>query len=190
MTDLAQRIDRIESRLAIQDIVARYAQAVDARDLDALTGLFVDDIPLGDGGSGRAALADQLRPILQSFYRSVHQILGQVINLDGSDTASGTVYCRAEHECGDRWVAMAMCYFDKYVRRDDQWYFAGRQARSFYHADMATGPVPPYDVWPGRDGVHKRANLPQRWASWQSFWSEVPDDRIETLTSVPDRSGR
>ena len=185
MTELLERIERLEARLAIQDIVARYARAVDARDVDEIVGLYVDDVALGDGSSGRSGLARQFRATLQRFYRTMHQIVGQVIELETPDFAKGTVYCRAEHECGERWVLVALCYFDRYERRDGQWLFAGRQARSFYHADMAHGPRPPYDIWPGAEAPDKRGNLPQRWPTWASFWGEAPADLVSSLTLVP-----
>jgi ketosteroid isomerase-like protein len=190
MSEPAERLDRIEARLAIQDIVARYARAVDSRDLDELVSLFVDDIELGDGDRGRAGLAIQFRTTLQSFYRSMHQIVGQVIDLEAPDRAAGTVYCRAEHECGEHWVAVGICYFDRYARRDGDWFFASRQARIFYHADMAHGPRPPYDVWPGRGDPDRRATLPQRWSSWGGFWAEAPEGVIASLTLVPTNDGK
>ena len=63
--------------------------------------------------------------MLRTFRRSVHQICGHRIDLDPSDPdrAWGATYCRAEHEVDDRWIVMAICYFDDYQRVDGQWLF-------------------------------------------------------------------
>ena len=47
---VADRLDRIESSLAIGQLPSRYAMALDARDLDALVALFVDDVDAGAAG--------------------------------------------------------------------------------------------------------------------------------------------
>ncbi len=94
---LLERVERIESQLAIQQIVARYALALDARDLNALVELFVDDVDCGRWGAGRENLRAFYDKILRNFYRSQHQICGQVIELVDADHATGKVYCRAEH---------------------------------------------------------------------------------------------
>ncbi len=50
------RIERLLAYEEIRQLVARYAVATDARDLDALVGLFVDDVQIGRSERGRAAL--------------------------------------------------------------------------------------------------------------------------------------
>ncbi|MGE2691218.1 nuclear transport factor 2 family protein [Mycolicibacterium pulveris] len=52
----SDRLDRLESSLEIAQLPSRYAMALDARDLDAVVGLFVDDVDAGAQGTGRAAL--------------------------------------------------------------------------------------------------------------------------------------
>ncbi len=50
------RLDRLLGYEEIRQLVARYAVATDARDLDALVALFVDDVQVGRHERGRAAL--------------------------------------------------------------------------------------------------------------------------------------
>ena len=71
---LADRIERIESHLAIQQLPPRYALAVDSRDLDTWVKLFVEDVNCGRHGVGREALKRWIEPQLRTFYRSHHQI--------------------------------------------------------------------------------------------------------------------
>jgi hypothetical protein len=51
--ELARRLDRLESLDEIRQLVARYALALDMRDLDALCGLFPEDVRVGRDGRGR-----------------------------------------------------------------------------------------------------------------------------------------
>src|SRR5262249_52324045 len=143
--DLAARLDRVEAQLAIQQLAGRYALAVDSRNLDDLAALFVEDVPCGRWGTGRQALKDFYASgnILKAFYRSVHLICGHTIDLLDADHARGTVYCRAEHEDGDHWVVMAICYFDDYERRDGRWFFSQRNERHWYAADWNARPGDP-----------------------------------------------
>jgi hypothetical protein len=52
MSTLEERLERIESTLAIQQLPARYALAVDSRNLDDLVALFAVDV---DADAGAAA---------------------------------------------------------------------------------------------------------------------------------------
>ena len=119
MSGLEKRLERIEAQLAIQQLPARYAVAVDSRNLDDLVGLFAADVNCGRWGTGREALKRYYASpgILGSFYRSVHLICGQTLDLIDAEHASGTVYCRAGHEDKGQWIEMAICYFDHYVKR-------------------------------------------------------------------------
>src|SRR5713101_814958 len=81
LADLARRVDRVESQLAIQQLAARYALAVDSRDLDTWVDLFVEDVDCGSYGQGREALKKFIDPAVRTFYRSLHQICGHVIDL-------------------------------------------------------------------------------------------------------------
>src|SRR5687768_8484888 len=116
--DVLARLERLESIQAIQELAHRYAQAVDARDLDTWLGLFIDDVDCGRRGKGREALRSFIEPAVRTFYRSVHHVTGHVIDFTDADSATGRCYGRAEHEVGDKWIVQACVYFDTYERRD------------------------------------------------------------------------
>jgi hypothetical protein len=183
---LAERIERIEAHLAIQQLAIRYAMAVDARDMDAWVGCFRPDVDMGRHGTGREALRRYIDPMVRRFYRSVHQICGHRIELTTQDTATGAVYCRAEHEAGDEWIVMAICYFDEYARVDGEWFFSRRRERHWYAADVTGTPQSQgFAGWAGSG----RPALPAEFASWASFWDG--DARAATLTTAPaDGAGR
>ena len=172
MEALLQRIDRLESLQAIQQLPIRYALAVDGRDLDAWVGLFVEDVNCGRHGTGRAVLRALIEPDLRKFYRSIHQICGHRVEFVDADQARGVVYCRAEHEVGDRWIVMAIAYFDDYARRDGDWYFTRRREKHWYSVDILERPAPPFHRWP-EDGAGPR--LPGDFPTWLGFWSEDGD---------------
>ena len=177
---LAGRIERIEAYLAIQQLAIRYAMAVDARDLDAWVGSFRPDVDMGRHGTGREALRRYLDPMVRRFYRSVHQICGHRIELTAKDTATGAVYCRAEHEVGQEWIVMAICYFDEYARVDGEWFFSRRRERHSYAADVTRTPQSAgFAGWAGSS----QPKLPAEFASWAPFWDG--DTRPGTLTKAP-----
>jgi hypothetical protein len=184
LESLARRLDRIESELAIGQLPARYALAIDARDLDTWAGLFVDDVDCGKFGRGRAALRRFIEPAVRTFYRSHHQICGQVIDFVDDDHATGKVYCRAEHEAAGKWVVMAICYFDRYERRDGRWYFLRRSEKHWYSSDVLERPTGPnfqrWDAWPDR-----KPELPHAFPTWAAFWKDTAPEVLARLSSEP-----
>ena len=177
-----QRLEAVEAQLAITQLAARYAIAVDGRDLDALVELFVDDVNTGTSGIGRAALRAVYEQSLLRFYRSMHHVGGQTIELTGPDTASGRVYCRAEHEVADRWVIILMCYHDDYERRDGVWLFRRRRPYMWLGSDWLRRPTG--TEWVDWEGA-RSAVLPQKLPEWRAFWDMAGADAEQTVTSFP-----
>jgi 3-phenylpropionate/cinnamic acid dioxygenase small subunit len=167
---LSARITRIEDRLAIEQLPIRYALAVDERDVDAWLALFVPDVAMGRHGSGREVLRQYITPQLRWFYRSIHQIVGHRVELLGPEIAQGRVYCRAEHEIGERWVVMAIRYDDEYRKVDGEWLFSRRQERHWYAVDVNERPqAVAFDSWGTTPGG---PTLPQSSTTWAGFWAE------------------
>ncbi len=182
-TGLAGRVERVEAHLAIQQLAIRYAMAVDARDMEAWVGCFRPDVDMGRHGTGREALRRYLDPMVRRFYRSVHQICGHRIEFaghGGPDRATGAVYCRAEHEVGDEWIVMAICYFDEYARVEGEWFFSRRRERHWYAADAVRTPQSVgFTGWAGS----AVPALPGEFGSWARFWDG--DARAARLTTAP-----
>ncbi|MGZ8749023.1 MAG: nuclear transport factor 2 family protein [Mycobacterium sp.] len=177
-SSLEARVQRVEDMLAIGQLPIRYALAVDERDVDAWVDLFVPDVRVASA-VGRDALRDTITGMLRMFYRSIHQIVGHRIVITDEQDASGSVYCRAEHEVGDRWVVMAIRYDDTYQKVDGQWYFARRKENHWYAADLIERPQQvDFDSW---HPTPARPNLP-RSASWQAFWDGVDTSPITEHT--------
>ncbi|MEU1370887.1 nuclear transport factor 2 family protein [Streptomyces sp. NPDC005803] len=173
----AARLARIEARQEIGQIPIRYAIAVDSRDMESWVNLFVPDVSAGRRGRGREALRTYIDPMAAWFYRSVHLICGHQIDLgpdegaDGPTTATGKVYCRAEHEVGDRWIVMAIRYDDVYRKVAGAWLLESRKERYWYAADVTERPqAVRFDSW---DGNGQQPSLPAPEGTWERFWAEA-----------------
>lgn len=173
MTDLESRIAAIEARDEIRQLASRYALALDSRDVATLVSLFVEDVNVGNGSSGREALATWFDEILRPYTITFHLIGNHVIDLVDADHATGVVYCRPEHQVGEEWIVMPLLYWDRYERRDRHWYFKSRSIHPFYAADVLAPPAAAPDRFhfPGNPML-TRADLPERWPSWQTFWEK------------------
>lgn len=190
--DPHERLDRVESYQAIQQLAARYALAVDSKDLDAIADLFVIDVNAGSRwGVGRDAIKAFYRATLSEFYRSIHLIAGHVIDIVDASHGHGVVYCRAEHEMGDGWNVMAMNYADDYEREDGTWKFRRRRLQPLYFVDIVERPGAPDFVKDARASSVRRerprrmARLPGEWRSFSEFWAEFPSEHVARLTSAP-----
>ena len=185
MDTIEERLDRIESTLAIQQLPVRYGLAMDSRDIDAWVGLFIEDVNCGRRGTGREALKAYVEPILSGFYRCQHFICGHKIDFDDADHASGSVYCRAEHEDGDQWIVMAICYFDTYERRNGEWFFVRRNEKHWYARDELARPAGPnFSAWPAQPAVEE-PRLPAEFPQWRKFWDRMGPEVEAKRTRYP-----
>lgn len=173
-----RRLRRLEATDEIRQLAARYAVALDGRDVPSLVSLFVDDVQVGRDRHGREALAAWFDPVLRPYRTTFHFIGNHVIDFDDDDHATGIVYCRPEHEVGDLWVVMPLQYWDRYERRDGHWYFTSRRPRVYYAADVLEHPlrVEGRFHFPGNPML-TRSELPHELESWQHFWATGSGDR-------------
>lgn len=167
------RLDRIESRDEIRQLISKYSLALDMRDMDALAGLFVPDVKVGKGRSGREALRaffdDTMR---RQFDGTSHHVGSTVIEFVDADNAVGVVYSKNEHECGAEWVIMQMMYYDNYRRLDGHWYFVRRQPLYWYATDINKAPVGSRKMrWPGREPYE--GSFHALFPSWKEYWDRA-----------------
>jgi ketosteroid isomerase-like protein len=139
--DLEARVERLEALHEIRQLAYRYALAVDSRDLDALVGLFVEDVRAGQSAVGRSALRGSFDRMLRGVGVTILNVGNHVIDLADRDHASGVVYCRGEIEVDGSWVVQAIQYRDTYERRQGRWFFVGRRHLLWYGADMLQRPI-------------------------------------------------
>jgi ketosteroid isomerase-like protein len=131
-SDLAARIDRLESRDAIERLIAQYAHGFDARDVELIRSVFHDDAllalgePFGDF-EGIDAIAEAAHALWAQSPRMHHWMANAVVDVDG-DVATGV----AALDClvinvDDGPTMVVGNYFDRYERRDGRWAIAERR---------------------------------------------------------------
>jgi len=145
--DLARRIQRLEDRAELRELVDRYCLAIDDSDWDTLRELFAADAAMA-GQTGPDRVVGLLRSIRSGYGRTIHTALTQTLAFTGDDHASGIVPSRGELAIAGQTVLCAMRYLDDYVREDGTWRFARRVIRFSYAlpwavmAEAMTGDLP------------------------------------------------
>ncbi len=167
-------VERLLAYEEIRQLAARYALALDSRDLDALVALFVEDVRATRESRGRDALRAFFAETLRADPVSILDIGTHVINLVDRDHAFGTVYCTCEIGDRDRWVRQAIAYEDTYERRDGHWYFVRRNHLLFYGLEDPERPLAQAEArWPANQVG--RGSVPYDWATWQAFYRPRED---------------
>jgi ketosteroid isomerase-like protein len=170
--ELPDPLARLVAHDEIRQLAARYAVAVDSRDLDALVALFVDDVRVGRDASGRDALRETFRTSLRAVGVTILNVGTHQIDLTGTDDATGLVYCQGQVADGDRWIHQAILYRDTYARRDGHWLFVRRVHELWYGQAVDRHPLDqPAADWPAHpDG---RGTVPESFGTWSAFWDDA-----------------
>lgn len=183
--EILRRLDRIESRDEIRQLISKYSLALDMRDMAAMAGLFLPDVKVGKDSYGREALRDWLdQTMRQQFDGTSHHVGTTIIELLGPDEAVGVVYSKNEHETGAEWVIMQMMYYDRYERRDGRWYFARRQPLYWYATDLNKPPIGSRKMrWPGREPYE--GSFHALFPSWKEYWDRGGPEDGPLATPAP-----
>ena len=125
-----RQLQALADRMAITDLMARYADRIDANDPEGSSACFAEGgvgIYWGEY-QGRAAIAERLRGILRQFTATSHHLSNVLIELDG-DRATGQSYVYAFHRfaADGRFMHVWGRWVDELVRVDGDWYFARRE---------------------------------------------------------------
>jgi uncharacterized protein (TIGR02246 family) len=133
---------RLADRMMINDLVNRYAAAVDRREPETAAALFAEDGELVayagpddaepmSRRNGRAAIAEGIDNV-RRYRATSHTIASHVVRLDG-DRAEGETRCVAHHVLGgpeaERLLVWYFRYLDAYARAEGRWWFARREIR-------------------------------------------------------------
>ena len=159
MATLEQRIQKLEDRAEIQDLVARYFKVTDDDDEQALAECFTRDarfIATGfEGGVGREGVMTFLKSARSTMQQTVHTPNYVHIDFHGSDAADGTVMAHLEIGIGGTTVYAAVRYLDTYAREDGKWRIASREMGAVHLGSwdlVASSLTDPNNVrWPGAD---------------------------------------
>jgi 3-phenylpropionate/cinnamic acid dioxygenase small subunit len=124
-------------RLAVADVLIRYATAMDGRDWELLASCFTDDARLDydtSGVYGRADFVAHCQAGLGRMKATQHCVTNQVISLDG-DHAHATSYVIAQHvRENDITFTLGGTYHDDLVRVGAEWRIASRRFVSSWKA--------------------------------------------------------
>ncbi len=185
-SDFEARLERLEATEEIRQLVAKYCLALDMRDLDALCGLFPEDVRVGGGQQGRAALRRWFDETLRvQFTGTAHVTGNHIIEFESRDRARGAVYSRNEHETGGEWVIMTMLYWDAYERIGGRWSFRRRLPLYWYATDLNQPPVGERKLrWPGREPAE--GGYHEFWPSYREFWQRSgPNESDDVAEPAP-----
>lgn len=146
MTDtLEARIDRIESRAAMHDLVSDYCHGFDKRDWDRFLAIWWEDCvweigpPFGNF-EGHAGIEHAVKEILwPAWLASTHFTTNLVVTFDGPDQATGIcdVDCIGTTADGVA-QTIAATYRDRFERRGGVWKIARRHV-TMHHFSALPG---------------------------------------------------
>ncbi|MCL7466704.1 nuclear transport factor 2 family protein [Phaeovulum sp. NW3] len=138
--NILQRIDRLESRNAILEIISKYCKACDDRDVPLLRSIFTEDavVRSQDGmmeGVGIDRVMEVYRKRFEVLSISVHWTHDTVITFDDADPdkATGEVFCHAEAHRNGQTLVGSLRYIDEYRRETGVWKFARRTLKFLYY---------------------------------------------------------
>ena len=173
--DIASRLDQLESRQALRDLVSLYCVACDDHDLDTVVSLFTEDGVFRNPDN--SAFIKGHDAILSMFVGSHdfmrltnHWIHDHLVTFEGPDAATGLALGHIEANLSGTAVVGAFRYYDKYVRQQGKWLFEERRIEFLYYtpvAEFATA-LDSVNRVIGANGMVE-ADYPEKLESWK-FW--------------------
>jgi uncharacterized protein (TIGR02246 family) len=126
---------RVADELAIQSLVARYAEAVSAHDEALWAGTWADEgqwLVLGRSPTGREEVVKVWNELMSGFEFVVQQATSGRVEIDG-DTATGRWQILEFGKMKDGSAMMNIGFYrDECVREDGAWRFARRSFSPLY----------------------------------------------------------
>jgi ketosteroid isomerase-like protein len=179
---LEDRVRRLEDRVAIGELIARYCLVMDNREVDAIESLFTPDIHFwsADGvmnSHGRPAAVEMFKGRFTVLGPSNHVTHDRIVEFDPGDPdrATGLVLSHAEMQRKGQPMLAAMRYQDVYQRCDGRWCFRERGLSFMYYVPTAEY----LDAFgPGLDSRMRAydravaADWPENLPSWQRYYGK------------------
>jgi len=132
----------VADRLAVSDVLIRYATAQDSREWELLASCFTDDARLDydtSGVFGRDDFVAHCRVGLARMKATQHCVTNHVIEVDG-DHARSTSYVIAQHVRNDDVTfTLGGTYHDYFVRSGTEWRIASRRFVTSWRAGRLHG---------------------------------------------------
>jgi len=136
---LARRVDELESRAALRDLVTDYCQGFDNHDWERFIAIWHEDAvweigpPFGTF-EGHAGIREAVMEILYPVWRETHHLTSNLrVEFSDPDHARGVCDVDCMGATKDDVVQMiSATYTDHFERRDGVWKIARRQVRIHY----------------------------------------------------------
>ncbi len=148
LQEALRRIDELESRAAMRDLVTDYCQGFDNHDWDQFISIWHDDAvweigpPFGTF-EGHAGIRNAVFDVLYPAWRETHHLTSNLrLSFSDADHARGVCDVDCMGATADDVVQMiSATYTDDFERRDGVWKIARRQVKIHYfnpvpHAEM------------------------------------------------------
>lgn len=175
--DILKRLEVLEAKDEIRELVSNYAESCDRQDLEALEKIFTIDAsfdsPNGSLKSkGRQNILDMYHEVFLSRGPSFHWTHDVTISINPEDNhlAEGTVYSHAETTRDGIASLAAMRYDDLYSKKEGTWKFFKRTINFFYYVkseDYLDSLNDPMRVNMGENKI--AADIPESIPSWAEF---------------------
>lgn len=143
-------LQELSDRAEIQDLIARYAHAIDAQDWDALDAVFTPDaiIDYTEVGGPRASYPEikrYLAEALPKFAPYQHLSATSLLQIEGDRARAKTILFNPmtiEHEGQTRMFFVGLWYRDDLVRTADGWRIALRHEEKSWNHNAPPGMMP------------------------------------------------
>ena len=137
MPDITHRLDLIESRIQILNLIYGYAHAFDYREESLLLSLFHSDgvIDLGPGfgqSEGHAAIAKTAAELWAKMPTMRHWMSNPLIEIAGDRATAVSMIHGVMIDSDEKPAEVAGRYTDHIERRDGRWAIAKRQFDAHY----------------------------------------------------------
>ena len=124
-------LQHVLDRMAIKDVLCRYAKGIDERRFDLVADCYAPDVSFRAPGAtleGREAVVESAKRV--SVYKATfHLMANQLVTIDG-DTANAETYCLAHHyydiDGVEQEYILGVRYVDKLARQDGTWRITDR----------------------------------------------------------------
>jgi uncharacterized protein (TIGR02246 family) len=190
--DLRRRVDRLEARAAIAELVSAYAISCDEHDMPRLTGLFTHDATFDSTSGlmkaeGRDAIAAMFVELFKIRGPAFHWTHDHFVHFTGEDPdrATGLVLSHAETTPNNEVRLAAMRYEDRYRRVDGVWLFERRVINFLYYVpaqNFSQGLNQPLRLYVGNEP--RPADYPEALPQWRDF------DRVHGRSVAEKASGQ
>lgn len=143
MSDVSARLDKIESRIEIEELVSKYAQAFDRRDRDLLRTVWFEDsilnlgAPFGEPFEGIDGIMGAAETLWAKTPKMHHWMANSIVVIDGDAGKAETALDCFVIDSVDGPTQVGGLYTDHVERRDGVWKIKLREFDLHYWAPLS-----------------------------------------------------